>query len=629
MKTSDGIPVDVIPVEPTEEGYHSYLYFDATKLLKDAVETGTRYTNNLIVELPETETGVVTLLTDDDDTNYYDYYPTIVVDYTEDIGLGGQYTYNQATVGSSGTLFVNYYTGKPTFVYNDGSMYGNIMPISLYHVLDQGNWKFSLDQEAYSYLYIDGFGARINLVGKDGKIIDSAGLGLTLTTENNQRVLTDKQQTKYYFSKKTSTYSAYKLSQIKDRNGNTVTIGANTITGASGEIYNIEYNSNKLMTSLTYPDGQSVVYTYDTQKRISTVTNLGNTTTFTYDSEGRLSAVTDGLSQTKIVISYDATDKVTQITEQTANGTTNGQSIKFAYNFDYRTDYTISGKDDIIDTADDVTVSVQFDRWGRTTGTYYEADGKILSSATDYNSAEEDSTYSELRRNNKQTISTIFSNASPNLIPNGSFEKAIHWIEFYMDENDGSTRVPTYFIDNTTETETNEQPDENSDENSDETPDEDSSENAASESSNSPPKKVKYGNTSIVISSENTEEFLDVVFQPIELEAGTYTLSAYVKTENVQGDDGAFVRILTDVDPSVLDNPNSISYVSEYLAGTTAEFADGGWRRITHTITISSPTTLYVAGENETGIVNHPSDNKKFDREGERFVVNSILFIKK
>lgn len=39
-------------------------------------------------------------------------------------------------------------------------------------------------------------------------------------------------------------------------------------------------------------------------------------------------------------------------------------------------------------------------------------------------------------------------------------------------------------------------------------------------------------------------------------------------------------------------------------------------------------TTLYVAGESENGIVNHPSDNKKFDRGGERFVVNSILFIK-
>ena len=40
-------------------------------------------------------------------------------------------------------------------------------------------------------------------------------------------------------------------------------------------------------------------------------------------------------------------------------------------------------------------------------------------------------------------------------------------------------------------------------------------------------------------------------------------------------------------------------------------------------------TTLYVEGENGTGIVNHPSDNKKFDHEGERHVVNSILFIKK
>lgn len=38
-------------------------------------------------------------------------------------------------------------------------------------------------------------------------------------------------------------------------------------------------------------------------------------------------------------------------------------------------------------------------------------------------------------------------------------------------------------------------------------------------------------------------------------------------------------------------------------------------------------TTLYVRGENETGIVNHPSDNKKFDREGERHIVNALLYI--
>ncbi|MBQ1218573.1 MAG: phosphodiester glycosidase family protein, partial [Bacteroidales bacterium] len=38
-------------------------------------------------------------------------------------------------------------------------------------------------------------------------------------------------------------------------------------------------------------------------------------------------------------------------------------------------------------------------------------------------------------------------------------------------------------------------------------------------------------------------------------------------------------------------------------------------------------TTLYVKDAPDNGIVNHPSDNKKFDRQGERFVVNSLLFI--
>lgn len=39
-------------------------------------------------------------------------------------------------------------------------------------------------------------------------------------------------------------------------------------------------------------------------------------------------------------------------------------------------------------------------------------------------------------------------------------------------------------------------------------------------------------------------------------------------------------------------------------------------------------TTLYAEGQNGNGIVNHPSDNKQFDREGERHVVNALLFIK-
>ncbi len=58
--------------------------------------------------------------------------------------------------------------------------------------------------------------------------------------------------------------------------------------------------------------------------------------------------------------------------------------------------------------------------------------------------------------------------------------------------------------------------------------------------------------------------------------------------------------------------------IMRYLGVDDAINLDGG-----------GSTTLYAEGENENGILNHPSDNKIFDREGERQVVNSLLFIKK
>ena len=58
--------------------------------------------------------------------------------------------------------------------------------------------------------------------------------------------------------------------------------------------------------------------------------------------------------------------------------------------------------------------------------------------------------------------------------------------------------------------------------------------------------------------------------------------------------------------------------IMHYIGVNDAINVDGG-----------GSTTLYVEGQNENGIVNHPSDNGKFDRKGERSVVNSILFIKK
>lgn len=61
-----------------------------------------------------------------------------------------------------------------------------------------------------------------------------------------------------------------------------------------------------------------------------------------------------------------------------------------------------------------------------------------------------------------------------------------------------------------------------------------------------------------------------------------------------------------------------LTALMRYIGAEDAINLDGG-----------GSTTLYVEGENGSGIVNHPTDNKKFDREGERHVVNSLLFIQK
>lgn len=80
---------------------------------------------------------------------------------------------------------------------------------------------------------------------------------------------------------------------------------------------------------------------------------------------------------------------------------------------------------------------------------------------------------------------------------------------------------------------------------------------------------------------------------------------------------------LVAVDGRNADNAQGVSLkeftkIMRWIGAENALNMDGG-----------GSTTLYVEGENGNGIVNHPSDNKKFDREGERRVVNSLLFILK
>ena len=64
-------------------------------------------------------------------------------------------------------------------------------------------------------------------------------------------------------------------------------------------------------------------------------------------------------------------------------------------------------------------------------------------------------------------------------------------------------------------------------------------------------------------------------------------------------------------------NLSELTKIMKWLGSENALNLDGG-----------GSTTMYVKSKNNSGVVNHPSDNGKFDEKGERSVVNAVLFIK-
>jgi exopolysaccharide biosynthesis protein len=59
-----------------------------------------------------------------------------------------------------------------------------------------------------------------------------------------------------------------------------------------------------------------------------------------------------------------------------------------------------------------------------------------------------------------------------------------------------------------------------------------------------------------------------------------------------------------------------LQQVMRWLGCVSALNLDGG-----------GSSTMYIKGEPENGVVNYPSDNKKFDHAGEREVANTVLLV--
>jgi RHS repeat-associated protein len=125
------------------------------------------------------------------------------------------------------------------------------------------------------------------------------------------------------------------LTQITDRNSNTVTLTRGTslldrrilqITEPGGRALTLAYDPSNRLTSVTDPIGRQVQYSYDAQGHLVTVTDpAGGVTRYTYDNNHRILTITDPKNITFLTNTYDTNGRVIRQTQA------DGGALQFAY----------------------------------------------------------------------------------------------------------------------------------------------------------------------------------------------------------------------------------------------------------------------------------------------------------
>ena len=550
LKDSQGNLVDIdISTNNIVEGKFGRASFDIIRLFGEAYNQATSYTGTLSVHrLFENSHGGKVYLSDDlsyyigEDGGHYvqGYYfaPSVSYYYNSCNGISDKYSYQTSSIGS-GAGYVNRYSGEMTYVLDLGAVSDQFLSLPLLYVYstESGKWKLSPKQSCTTYGYTDGLGAYHPFVKKNGSsstYIDLDGLGLTYYDATSR--MTTKAGITYTFNE------SHYLTVVEDRGGNRILIywqksgsDANIyrIVDASQRKYTFTYRGTDLL-SMTRPDGTQVTFTYTDSGALSSVTDNGNTTSFTYDGN-KITAVSDSVSGLSLHYTYDSRGRVTQILEKA--GTVSGQAVQLAYHALAATDVTTSGKDDILGTDDDITVTYQFDRYGRDAAAYSVVDGQMLALTSAYYSADANSTYAEIRKNNKSPFRTPVVEVGKNVLHNSGFENASSspW-RFYRQRGGSIAEDPAASFDST---------------------------------------EHRSGSKSVKISSAAKTDCADLILHPNMYNGLGGFFSIYVKTENFHSDYGIYIGSLSTPMESLPDQDSALGIWVD-IPSTT-----GGWQKIT------------------------------------------------
>ena len=335
-------------------------------------------------------------------------FPSGVFYYRNVNGLEDYQSYHEQSAGRAGIGYTNDFTGNVVWSHLDVATEGGPMTTEIRHVYNSSEadtssrmgygWRLSSQQELkesgikdYPYVYIDEDGTK-HYFYKDtndgNKLKDEDGLGLTITVTSSSehdryRTMETKDKVKYIFGQDGF------LRFIEDLDGNSVKhqYGPNSagnylgyITDASGGFLNIIYSTDEgksKITAIQDTKGREIRYGYDAQGNLTSITYPdGSKSQFTYDSSHKLLSVTnpDGYR-----VNYEYTNdfRVPRVSKVSETGQKNapGQELKISYENGNTTIFEEPGLDGQMERpGDNKKTTWHFDNMGRPTDVL-DADG--------------------------------------------------------------------------------------------------------------------------------------------------------------------------------------------------------------------------------------------------------------
>ncbi len=500
--------------------------------------------------------------------------PSLLVHYRDTKGLESHWTFSSHSVGANGNGHINGFNGNLVYINNDISTKGSILPITVSHVYNGylsnidftpneknvnapitadysamkvgKGFKLSIQETLVAktindifntsttwYVYSDSDGTELYFYYDEdqGKYISEDGYGLYITTSGTQKLMTDD------FGNTKTFDASGRLIKIEDAHGN-----KKNINYTSGRISSITYtpanassitqltftyNTGGYLTKITdgYDTSNYVSFAYSNGYLTSVTYSKGGSSSYTYNSDGTLATVTDGDTGYTVSYNYKTADKNKRIAKITESvGITKGRTVSYTYRNKFFAEQSSN-------TPNLYNISL-FDNFGRAFCSYA---ANSLNSETVYAAAyaKFNAMQKGSKKNNTIAYDASKDNTGYNYLINGSFENTTGWS---LTEDDGNTTA-TYVT------------------------------------------SEKYVGAKALKLTSTASTSTVAYSASVSLNAGTYTLSAYVKTTNVSGE-GVIIAL------------NGVESAS--VSGTTNTNIDNGWQRISVNATIPSAGTYYV-----------------------------------